>query len=288
MYVLVPFSVFHHFSIPYLAYHSYRKLGDVITSIVTLGYHEKLAVMTEAPKFLVDIRRTALARTYSADKNWSIFLGRPPRLGKRFCHLSAVLNRAAVAGIEPASPLSHHGDLLRWDPDPDMSIWAETRWTAACASLKEEILDLFIEERKDNLEEIVRFVFMRWPEGSSWLDADCKMKSDIWQRVDKQWAALPDSFRMEGSLSRYRRGAWEWDFLASTRLGYLHVLFLLRLLRLGSPANPDASFVSISKEILSLVVEVIVLRHQLVCSTGTSFEWRVRLSTENVRLECYY
>ncbi|KAF4449670.1 Fungal transcriptional regulatory protein, N-terminal [Fusarium austroafricanum] len=236
------------------SYYSYRKLGDVITSIATLGYHEKLGAMNDLPEFLVKIRRTALARTYSADKNWSIFLGRPPRLGKKFCHLSAILREPVGTEQSSNSSFSHRHNILHWHSHSEMSVWAETRWTAACASLKEEILDIFSEDTRENVDERVR---------------------DLQQRAELQWAALPQSFRMEGSLKSYNRGAWERDFLVSTRLGYLHVLFLLRLLCLGSPASPETAFVTISQEILSLVVEVIVLRSQLVCSTGTSFEWRL-------------
>lgn len=141
-----------------LAYYSYRKLGDVITSVVTLGYHEKLAAKNDLPEFLVNIRRTALARAYSADKNWSIFLGRPPRLGKKFCHLSAILRQSPGVEEEVKSPPGHHRDVLRWHIDSEMSVWAETRWTAACASLKEEILDIFSEEIRENLDERVWYV----------------------------------------------------------------------------------------------------------------------------------
>lgn len=80
---------------------------------------------------------------------------------------------------------------------------------------------------------------------------------------------------MEGSLKDYNIGPFQRDFLLSTRLNYLHVLFLLRLLCLGSAGDPDVDFVNLSQEILSLVVEGIVLRNHLVCSTGTSFEWKV-------------
>ncbi|KAH7232163.1 uncharacterized protein BKA55DRAFT_580757 [Fusarium redolens] len=236
------------------SYYSYRKLGDVITSIATLGYHEKLAAMNELPEFLINIRRTALARTYSADKNWAIFLGRPPRLGKKFCRLNAILRWSVNTEVEANSSFGHFRDILQWPADSKMSAWAETRWTATCASLKEEILDIFSEEIKENLSGRV-----------------CGLR----ERAEQQWASLPESFRMKGSLKNHDEGAWERDFLVSTRLGYLHVLFLLRLLCVRSPANPDPEFVTISQEILSLVVEVIVLRDQLVCSTGTSFEWRL-------------
>ncbi|KAM5349440.1 hypothetical protein ACJ41O_005945 [Fusarium nematophilum] len=229
------------------SYHSYRKLGDVITSIVTLGYHEKLGAASASPLFLVDMRRTALARAYSADKNWAIFLGRPPRLGKKFCHLNAALRQSISVDEEAHSPLAHQGNTLYWSTDSKLSIWAETRWTAACASLKEEILEMFNEQKRDNFQERV-----------------CNLQ----QRTEKQWAALPGTFRMEGSLKNYERGAWERDFLVSTRLGYLHVLFLLRLLCMGSPADPDGAFVGLSQEILSLVVEIIVLRNQLLAHYG--------------------
>lgn len=142
----------------FLAYYSYRKLGDVITSIVTLGYHENLTAVNYLPEFLINIRRTALARAYSADKNWSIFLGRPPRLGKRFCRLSAILRQSAGAEEEAHSPLGHRNDVLRWHAGSKMSVWAETRWTAACTSLKEEILEIFSEEIRENLEERVWYV----------------------------------------------------------------------------------------------------------------------------------
>ncbi|KAF9772549.1 hypothetical protein IL306_009741 [Fusarium sp. DS 682] len=138
------------------SYYSYRKLGDVITSIATLGYHEKLGPSNALPEFLINIRRTALARTYSADKNWSIFLGRPPRLGKEFCHLSSALRESVGPENGTQSPPDHAHEILSWQSDSRMSVWAETRWTAVCASLKEEILGMFSEEIRENLDERVR------------------------------------------------------------------------------------------------------------------------------------
>lgn len=48
--------------------------------------------------------------------------------------------------------------LLQWRADSEMSIWAETRWTAACASLKEEILEMFNDDIRENFLDKVRYV----------------------------------------------------------------------------------------------------------------------------------
>lgn len=146
---------------PPAAYHSFRKLGDVITSIVTLGYHENLGTPDRVPMFLIDIRRTALARAYSADKNWAIFLGRPPRLCKRYCHLHAALRQLAVPSGDDdngPSPPGSQRCILRWREDSKMTIWAETRWTAACASLKEEILEMFNDDSRADFYGRVTYV----------------------------------------------------------------------------------------------------------------------------------
>ena len=39
-----------------------------------------------------------------------------------------------------------------------MTIWAETRWTAACASLKEEILEMFNDDTREDFYDRVRYV----------------------------------------------------------------------------------------------------------------------------------
>ncbi|KAJ5136703.1 hypothetical protein N7448_005257 [Penicillium atrosanguineum] len=57
------------------SYLSWRKLGDVAASLFALGYHQQQTeTFRAAPLFLRDIRQIAFCRTYSADKNVSIFL----------------------------------------------------------------------------------------------------------------------------------------------------------------------------------------------------------------------
>lgn len=125
-------------SIP--GYLSWRKLGDVAASLYALGYHQQQTEsFRTAPSFLRDLRQTAFCRTYSADKNVSIFLGRPPRILRKFCyfHLPGTLAQPnQKAGRTPAV----------WDPSEKPSFATDSKWAALCGILKEDILDLFAEE----------------------------------------------------------------------------------------------------------------------------------------------
>ena len=110
------------------SYYSWRKLGDAISSTFALGYHENIDSKPGIPSFLKELRKAAFARIYSADKNIAIFLGRPPRMNKRFCHFQI-----------PACS-NTNGD--EWTLDAEAGYRADTRWSALCASLKEEIWEL--------------------------------------------------------------------------------------------------------------------------------------------------
>lgn len=122
-------------------YHSWRKLGDVISSTFALGYHENLEAKPGIPRFLMELRKAAFARIYSADKNIAIFLGRPPRMNKRFCHFQ--IPSCQTSG----GSTSRTG--IEWDPDARAGYRSDTRWSALCASLKEEIWELLQEKQDD-------------------------------------------------------------------------------------------------------------------------------------------
>lgn len=114
-------------------YHSWRKLGDVISSLFALGYHERIDTEGQLPAFLKDLRSTALARTFSGDKNVSIFLGRPPRIHSNYCEVKSVIT--SIAPPSACEQLPEQGGDIRF------SYALESWWTASCALLKEQILD---------------------------------------------------------------------------------------------------------------------------------------------------
>lgn len=124
-----------------IGYNLWRSLGDVISSTFALGYHEKMDNKLDTPYFLVQMRKMAFARVYSADKNVSLFLGRPLRMSKRFCHFHL------PDTPPPAEPLpsDNQPSLVDWLPDSAMDYRSETRWSALCASIKEEIMELLFD-----------------------------------------------------------------------------------------------------------------------------------------------
>ncbi|KAH9226326.1 hypothetical protein K456DRAFT_1754891 [Colletotrichum gloeosporioides 23] len=131
----------HSYVLGIQSYSAWRRLGDVIASITALGYHQKPPGPASAPLFLVELRKTAFARIYSADKNFSIFLGRSPRLSKRFCHLQVPQGRLILDSEESDQPASDKTE--DWTQYAQACYRADTRWSAQCASLKEDILAMF-------------------------------------------------------------------------------------------------------------------------------------------------
>ncbi|KAL4812584.1 hypothetical protein BDW67DRAFT_193577 [Aspergillus spinulosporus] len=238
------------------SYHSWRRLGDLIASIYALGYHEKLDNYPNCPQFLTELRKAVFARVYSGDKNVAIFLGRPPRMDKRFCHFQVPSSTTAedIWLLSSASP-GDVEDIAEWRPDTRASFMAESRWTAMCAYLKEDILCLQREKKCDATDFQRRI-------------------AEIRATAEKQFDLLPTHLKLECSLRKCTNDSFKRDFLAAVRLNHLHVMFMLSLLQLHTPAEPDTPTVEIAEEIISLIVDLILLRDQIV-NSGTSLVWKI-------------
>jgi hypothetical protein len=104
-------------------------------------------------------------------------------------------------------------------------------------------------------------------------------RSVVNTELNQLWSELPQHMRLEGSLRAYKhRSSFEQDFLLFARLDWLQVRFLLgsgELLHRSADAPQDhVSLLAVSGEMLSLVVEAIVSRDQLI-NSGTGLVWKV-------------
>jgi chromatin structure-remodeling complex subunit RSC3/30 len=66
-------------------YSVWRKVGDMSTAIFAQGLHQEGNYTPNLPFWLIQMRRHALGTAYSVDKLLCTFVGRPPRISKRYC-----------------------------------------------------------------------------------------------------------------------------------------------------------------------------------------------------------
>ena len=102
----------------------------------------------------------AFARVYSADRNVSIFLGRPPRMSQQYCRFQIPGEAAVTVRVDSAhNSLSH----LNWKEKAGFDYETETRWSAICAALKEKILDVNRVDQVDGLSSKLQSVRVSLP-----------------------------------------------------------------------------------------------------------------------------
>ncbi|KAK1493545.1 hypothetical protein CABS01_11714 [Colletotrichum abscissum] len=202
----------------------------------------------DTPYFLVQLRKMAFARIYSADKNVSLFLDRPLRMSKRFCHF----HLPDTLPPSETSPSDARRGLVYWLPNSAMDYRSETRWSALCASIKEEIMELLFDR--------------------SGADHTAKIL-ELEKSTEEQWRALPDRFRFDQRPPN-NATPFERDFLFSVHLNHLHVNLLLRRLTLKRQSEPDGAVIEIALKMLSLVVDIVLTRDELA-NSGTNLSWKV-------------
>lgn len=134
-------------------YNVWRRLGDVIGSLMFLGLNETIADQPTIPTFFTELRRSIFAQIYSDDKNMAVFLGRPPRLNRKFCcfQLPSTARDRRHASYVLQSPMAN-AEYAFFGPGDRAEYVTGLCWTACCASLKEEILEA-LQEYPDQSED---------------------------------------------------------------------------------------------------------------------------------------
>ncbi|KAK0763733.1 hypothetical protein N5P37_003117 [Trichoderma harzianum] len=248
------------------SYHSWRRMGDVASSLFALGYHEKIDEDSyDIPLFVAELRRSCFARIYAADKSLAIFLGRPPRIMKEFCYFQLPTKFVSVweepdniekSGSSPmSSPMitGRERDVEEHNNEQVLNYTSDTFCSALFAVIKEEVLQLFRKRQASGETAII---------------------NELRLKIDQQWQDLPPHYRLTTSLKDCPLGPFARDFLAGARLEYLHTHFLLGFLSQRKVAEPDEALLRTSSEMLSIVVETIILRDRMA-NSGTCLIWKV-------------
>lgn len=140
-------------------YLTWRRLGDLSTAVFALGLHQEIRPSRDTPFWLVELRRRAFAASYGLDKNVCAFVGRPPRLSKRYCAIEAPLDLEWKDLELEGSQLQAKLDTL------DQKGWAHPtgertrssfhlRALLLISEIREEILELSLGTQQENTYEI--------------------------------------------------------------------------------------------------------------------------------------
>jgi chromatin structure-remodeling complex subunit RSC3/30 len=138
----------------------WRKLGDLSTAIYASGIHQHGRGTSDIPFWLTEMRTRALGTSYSIDKLLCTFVGRPPRISKRYCHISPPLDleftELALEGADLEQALANIGeDGWNRNPAGTKAVRGRKSVYQRCfvlnALLREEVLELSLGPDSDDI-----------------------------------------------------------------------------------------------------------------------------------------
>jgi Fungal specific transcription factor domain len=123
----------------------WRRLGDFFAACITKGLHTGSIVSPEVPFWLSEIRKRTFGHAYNLDKSISSFMGRPPRLPRKYCSMQLPLDldltmlQLSDAQLEiEVEKLDEDG----WNTAGDFRSNLYTRSSLVCNMIREDILEL--------------------------------------------------------------------------------------------------------------------------------------------------
>lgn len=264
----------------YFGHQSFRVWGRLNTAINALfgrGIHQRLDRNNDRDKdrdkdsgalpfFLVELRKHVFALLYSSDINFSVFLGRPPRISKRHCviHMPLDVNPEAyeLSGRsddslqEQLQQLDHRG----WNKLGQIRTHAVIRWSMITSQIREEALEAILgpeRERPDRDQQNQQIKALRI-------------------KIADAWNELPTFLAVPArAVWTTRRPGQQTDTLYLIRLYYLQTLFLIEwTASVHGTANLDALFV-VASDLLAWVNEAIIMRERLNRLGLNTLAWRV-------------
>ncbi|KAI1852732.1 hypothetical protein JX265_003220 [Neoarthrinium moseri] len=127
------------------SYSTYCLVGEVVSAVVSLGYHQKIEANERVPFFLSELRKRARSCAYFSETSVSSFLGRPPRASNRYWHLDPPLdltdNQLVLDKTEMESAIAAL-DKDGFNKVGNVTRSTFTRTWSGFAQRREDILDL--------------------------------------------------------------------------------------------------------------------------------------------------
>jgi hypothetical protein len=152
------------------------------TTIYAIGMHKE-SKGSNLPVFLLETRRRIFCAAYNNDKVLSTFLGRPPRLSKRYTDIKLPLDLSdpELTADEAALDLSIRNlDADGWNTKGEYyrATWIRLRYISS--GLREEILDFALSKIDANVERQLLDISRRIHETWETLPSHCRYWPTCW------------------------------------------------------------------------------------------------------------
>ena len=120
-------------------------MGDLSSAIFALGFHKGFQDGDSGPAYLVELRRRVVAMAHEQDKGLATFVGRPPRLSRRYCVVDLPLDLSddiMMGPIEHLEAAKAKLDENGWSGDTMLHPASRHRAMYLLSMIREEVLEL--------------------------------------------------------------------------------------------------------------------------------------------------
>lgn len=124
-----------------------------------MGLHQSRPLKEDNPTFVIELRRRAFAAAYVADKAISTFLGRPPRISKKFSVCELPLNLSDDDLWSDSQQLQRAAEGLDgrgWSLDKSLHQSTLARVRTLTAAIRDEVLEISLCASRNDIGEQVR------------------------------------------------------------------------------------------------------------------------------------
>lgn len=144
-----------------LGFKAWRRLNHASSALFADGLHETVKEKEYLPFFLTQLRQQIFARIYGSDISFAVFLGRPPRVSKRFCYTSMPLDieedTYSLVGDILDQELAHL-DRNGWNTLGQIRKSAVIRWSMITSMIREDALETLLGRNLTNVPQRIGYV----------------------------------------------------------------------------------------------------------------------------------
>jgi hypothetical protein len=140
---------------------TWNRLNDAAGALLAAGLHEDFQDGQDSPFFLEEIRRRVFARLYGIDISLATFLGRPPRMSRRFCCINLPLDIDEGTYHLIGDSLCIELESLDedgWNKLGRIRMSAVMRWSTLTAMIREDTLELLLGRKVMDITQRVTYV----------------------------------------------------------------------------------------------------------------------------------